>query len=214
MAQNQNRHSNDTTDVAAPYHLGIMPPPPMPASPPSRYVRKQLSVTPEQDRALKRRSRELGVSEAELVRRALDAALSDGPVTPPAGSPLDELLAHTRDLGEGRRLEGGGTERPSTMTGATGAAMATGQSVAVARYLLDTNVLVYGVDGRDPDKQDRALDVLARVGRPPAGPLAALPAQALAEFSRVTMPGSSRRSRPTTCTARSASTSGRSRSSR
>ena len=78
----------------------------MPASPPSRYVRKQLSVTPEQDRALKRRSRELGVSEAELVRRALDAAFSDGPITPPAGSPLDELLAHTRDLGEGRRLEG------------------------------------------------------------------------------------------------------------
>ncbi|MEM1116606.1 MAG: DNA-binding protein [Bacteroidota bacterium] len=79
----------------------------MPASPPSRYVRKQISVTPEQDRALKRRSRELGVSEAELVRRALDAALSEDPITPPAGSPLDELLAHTRDLGEGRRLDGG-----------------------------------------------------------------------------------------------------------
>ena len=79
----------------------------MPASPPSRYVRKQLSVTPEQDRALKRRSRELGVSEAELVRRALDAALADGSVTSPAGSPLDELLAHTRELGDGRRLEGG-----------------------------------------------------------------------------------------------------------
>ncbi len=79
----------------------------MPASPPSRYVRKQLSVTPEQDRALKRRSRELGVSEAELVRRALDAALADALAAPPAGSPLDELLAHTRQLGEGRRLEGG-----------------------------------------------------------------------------------------------------------
>lgn len=78
----------------------------MPASPPSRYVRKQLSVTPEQDRALKRRSRELGVSEAELVRRALDAALADGQATPPADSPLDELLAHTRQLGEGRSLEG------------------------------------------------------------------------------------------------------------
>ena len=83
-----------------------MPPSLMPAYPPGRYVRKQLSVTPEQDRALKRRSRELGVSEAELVRRAIDAALSDGPITPPAGSPLDELLAHSRDLGEGRRLEG------------------------------------------------------------------------------------------------------------
>ena len=81
----------------------------MPATPPPRYVRKQLSLTPEQDRALKRRSRELGVSEAELVRRALDAALSGAasPAGVPAGSPLDELLAHTRRLGEGRRLDGG-----------------------------------------------------------------------------------------------------------
>ena len=78
----------------------------MPASQPSHYVRKQLSVTPEQDRALKRRSRELGVSEAELVRRALDAVLADNAVTPAAGSSLDELLTHTRQLGEGRRLEG------------------------------------------------------------------------------------------------------------
>ena len=77
----------------------------MPVSSPGRYVRKQLSVAPEQDRALKRRSRELGVSQAELVRRALDAALADGPATPPAGSPVDELLAHTRQLGEGRRLD-------------------------------------------------------------------------------------------------------------
>ena len=65
-------------------------------------------MTPEQDRALKRRSRELGVSEAELVRRALDAALADqvGAVSP-VGSPLDELLANTRRLAEGRRLKGG-----------------------------------------------------------------------------------------------------------
>ena len=58
----------------------------------------------------------------------------------------------------------------------------------VAQYLLDTNVLVYGVDPADPEKQARGLDVLARVGRPgPTGPSAALPAQALAEFSRVTL---------------------------
>ena len=79
----------------------------MPASPPSRYVRKQLSVTPEQDRALKRRSRELGVSEAELVRRALDAALAETAVLPaPVDSPLDELLANTHRLAEDRRLDG------------------------------------------------------------------------------------------------------------
>lgn len=57
----------------------------------------------------------------------------------------------------------------------------------MARYLLDTNVLVYSVDPDEPDKQARALGVLAAVGRPgPAGPSAVLPAQALAEFARVT----------------------------
>ena len=39
-------------------------------------VRKQLYIDERQDRALKRRARELGLSEAELVRRALDAALA------------------------------------------------------------------------------------------------------------------------------------------
>ena len=78
----------------------------MPTS--TRLVRKQLSVTPDQDRALKRRSRELGVSEAELVRRALDAALSDeAGVSARVGSPLDALLANTLRLAEGRRLDGG-----------------------------------------------------------------------------------------------------------
>lgn len=40
-------------------------------------VRKQLYIADDQERRLKRRARELGVSEAELVRRALDAALAD-----------------------------------------------------------------------------------------------------------------------------------------
>ncbi|MEL6611069.1 MAG: hypothetical protein AAFQ53_03150, partial [Bacteroidota bacterium] len=56
-------------------------------------VRKQLSVTADQDRALKRRSRELGVSEAELVRRALDAALAPKDRVSGTTSPLDTLLA-------------------------------------------------------------------------------------------------------------------------
>lgn len=58
----------------------------------------------------------------------------------------------------------------------------------MARYVLDTNVLVYALDTSEPDKQTRALDVIARVGTPgPNGPLAALPAQALAEFARVAL---------------------------
>ena len=40
-------------------------------------IRKQLYIDPHQDAALKRKARELGLSEAELVRRALDAALAE-----------------------------------------------------------------------------------------------------------------------------------------
>jgi hypothetical protein len=41
-------------------------------------VRKQLYISDEHERALKSRARELGVSEAELVRRLLDELLLDG----------------------------------------------------------------------------------------------------------------------------------------
>ena len=41
-------------------------------------VRKQLYISDEHERALKARARELGVSEAELVRRMLDRILRDG----------------------------------------------------------------------------------------------------------------------------------------
>ncbi|MEM1056815.1 MAG: PIN domain-containing protein [Bacteroidota bacterium] len=58
----------------------------------------------------------------------------------------------------------------------------------MTRYLLDTNVLVYALDASEPTKQTRALDLIARVGTAgPSGPLAALPAQALAEFARVAL---------------------------
>jgi predicted nucleic acid-binding protein len=48
------------------------------------------------------------------------------------------------------------------------------------RYLIDTNLLVYSIDPRDPAKRDRAREVLRRVRE--AGS-ASLPAQALSEFS-------------------------------
>ena len=41
-------------------------------------LRKQLYISDEHERALKARARELGVSEAELVRRMLDGLLLDG----------------------------------------------------------------------------------------------------------------------------------------
>ena len=49
-----------------------------------------------------------------------------------------------------------------------------------ARYLVDTNLLVYTVDRRAPEKRERAREVLRRVGRTGS---AALPAQVLSEFS-------------------------------
>src|SRR3712207_8809285 len=49
-----------------------------------------------------------------------------------------------------------------------------------ARYLVDTNLLVYVLDRREPAKRERAREVLRRVGG--AGS-AALPAQVLSEFA-------------------------------
>lgn len=43
-------------------------------------IRKQLYIEKAQDKALKRRARELGVSEAEVMRRALDGMLHGTPV--------------------------------------------------------------------------------------------------------------------------------------
>jgi hypothetical protein len=40
-------------------------------------VRKQLYISEEHERALKARARELGISEAKLVRRMLDGLLLD-----------------------------------------------------------------------------------------------------------------------------------------
>jgi len=45
-------------------------------------IRKQLYLEEAQDKALKRRAKELGVSEAEVVRQALDAALQGDVYSP------------------------------------------------------------------------------------------------------------------------------------
>ncbi len=49
-----------------------------------------------------------------------------------------------------------------------------------ARYVVDTNVLVYALDRREPDKRERAGEVLRRIG---GAETAALPAQVLSEFA-------------------------------
>jgi len=49
-----------------------------------------------------------------------------------------------------------------------------------ARYVVDTNLLVYTLDRREPEKRERAREVLRSVGR---GGTAVLPAQVLSEFA-------------------------------
>jgi hypothetical protein len=56
-------------------------------------IRKQLYLEETQDRALKRRAKELGVTEAEVVRRALDDALKPASQTRENNKALDELFA-------------------------------------------------------------------------------------------------------------------------
>jgi len=51
-----------------------------------------------------------------------------------------------------------------------------------AHNVVDTNLLVYALDRREPEKRERAREVLRRVGG--AG-TAALPAQVLSEFATV-----------------------------
>lgn len=80
-------------------------------------VRKQLYIEEGQDRAIKRRAKALGISEAEVVRAALDAALA-AEVTnaqPPLldeDDPLEVALAlAAEDARRGHRLPPGGYRR-------------------------------------------------------------------------------------------------------
>ena len=50
-----------------------------------RMVRKQVYIEPEQDARLKRQAAQFGVTEAELIRRAIDQA-----GVAPRGLPLDQ----------------------------------------------------------------------------------------------------------------------------
>jgi hypothetical protein len=50
-------------------------------------VRKQLYFPPHLDQAVKRRAAQQGISEAELVRRAIEQALHDAPRDATLGNP-------------------------------------------------------------------------------------------------------------------------------
>ena len=75
-------------------------------------VRKQLYISDEHERALKARARELGVSEAELVRRMLDGLLLDGEggrglAGAGAAEALEGFLEEADRLAESHRFQRG-----------------------------------------------------------------------------------------------------------
>lgn len=74
-------------------------------------VRKQLYISEEHERALKARARELGLSEAELVRRLLDGLLVDGEggrglAGAGAAEALEGFLKEADRLAESHRFPG------------------------------------------------------------------------------------------------------------
>ncbi len=70
-------------------------------------VRKQLYLEESQDQALKHRAKELGISEAEVVRRALDQAFrrtSASPLARRRQELLDDLFRDADQIAETSRL--------------------------------------------------------------------------------------------------------------
>ena len=71
-------------------------------------IRKQLYITEGQDEMIKDRARKLGISEAELARRALSEFLSErSPTATRRPEALETLLERTRSLSEKHRLPSG-----------------------------------------------------------------------------------------------------------
>ncbi len=79
-------------------------------------VRKQLYLEARQDRALKRRAKQLGVSEADVVRAALDAALREPSAPAPVlrtarAEALRSLLEGAREIAAAHRTGGARYDR-------------------------------------------------------------------------------------------------------
>lgn len=72
----------------------------------SKMVRKQLYITEVQDRALKERAGHEGVSEAELVRRALNHLLEEKTTLPHSRQQkaIDDFLREADELSQHHRL--------------------------------------------------------------------------------------------------------------
>ena len=129
----------------------------------------------EHERALKARARELGVSQAELVRRVLDGLLLDGEGEGLPGLALRRHWKVSLRKPTGWRSPTASREGMcSTETSSPWTAyedpLRDGHSFCGGH-----NVLVYALDRREPEKRERAREVLRRVGG--GARTAALPAQ-------------------------------------
>lgn len=71
-------------------------------------IRKQLYITEGQEEAVKDQARRLGISEAELTRRALSAFLSErSPAASRRPEALEKLLDRMRSLSKKHHLPSG-----------------------------------------------------------------------------------------------------------
>ena len=68
-----------------------------------RMIRKQVYIEPRQDRLLKERSRRYRVTEADLIRRALDKGLEAGTTSAPNPEAWREIEKYIA-----RRVKGAG----------------------------------------------------------------------------------------------------------
>ena len=69
-------------------------------------IQKRLYLSDQQALALRRRAEALGITEAELIRQALDALLRDAEEASRQGQ-LDELIGNTRRLAQRHRVPAG-----------------------------------------------------------------------------------------------------------
>lgn len=77
----------------------------------SRMVRKQIYIEPRQEETLKRKAREMGITEAELIRRAIDQVGDVYPLVRPNLQAWEEEKEYIR---EHRRMDVAQTGRTWT----------------------------------------------------------------------------------------------------
>ena len=116
-------------------------------------VRKQVYIEDQPERRLKTRAKLLGLTEADIIRRSLERGSARSPRCtltrrPGRGSFVTSKRAGPRPVAAPRRPGRGTTSMP-------------------AEVLVDSNVVVYAYDPRDPAKQAQPLVPVTRAHEPP-----------------------------------------------